>query len=266
MKKYLLKLASALVIALVGSSAFADMIPDQSQTNWNYQARVYNLQSECQTFTCGISGKLSEVDIHLTSGNGTYDQSAPITVNIVGVTGGDNHPDTNNVLWTQYFSGGLATGWNTIDTSSGAPTLTAGTMYGILLESIDSSSSSPNDAWDYTTNAIDQYPAGILWQTYQGVWRQQTISGNSVSNPDAAFKTFIIVPVFKLSDLSVRTNQFGFTIIGISNLVVVVEACTNLGNPVWSPVGTNTLTDGSSYFSDSDRTNYPNRFYRARWP
>ena len=35
-----------------------------------------------------------------------------------------------------------------------------------------------------------------------------------------------------------------------SGLVIVVEACTNLANPVWSPVETNTLTGGSSYFSD----------------
>ena len=51
-----------------------------------------------------------------------------------------------------------------------------------------------------------------------------------------------------------------------TNLSVVVEACTNLANPIWSPVGTNTLTGGSSYFSDSQWTNYPGRFYRFRSP
>ena len=63
-----------------------------------------------------------------------------------------------------------------------------------------------------------------------------------------------------------RTNHFGFTITGSSNLVIVVEACTNLAHPVWSPVGTNTLTGGSSYFSDPQWTNYPSRFYRLRSP
>jgi hypothetical protein len=47
---------------------------------------------------------------------------------------------------------------------------------------------------------------------------------------------------------------------------VVVEASTNLANPVWSPVGTNTLTGGASYFSDPRWTNYPARFYRLRSP
>ena len=49
-------------------------------------------------------------------------------------------------------------------------------------------------------------------------------------------------------------------------MVVVVEASTNLANPIWSPLATNTLTSGSSYFSDPQWTNYPGRFYRLRWP
>jgi Flp pilus assembly protein protease CpaA len=68
------------------------------------------------------------------------------------------------------------------------------------------------------------------------------------------------------ASFGVQTNQFGFNITGSSNLVIVVEACTNLVNSAWSPVGTNTLTDGSSYFSDSQWTNYPARFYRLRSP
>jgi hypothetical protein len=39
-----------------------------------------------------------------------------------------------------------------------------------------------------------------------------------------------------------------------------------LANPVWSPLQTNTLTGGSCYFSDSQWTNYPGRFYRLRSP
>jgi len=64
----------------------------------------------------------------------------------------------------------------------------------------------------------------------------------------------------------VRTNGFGFNITGSSNLVIVVEACTNLADSLWSPVGTNTLIGGSSYFSDPQWTNYPGRFYRLRSP
>jgi hypothetical protein len=64
----------------------------------------------------------------------------------------------------------------------------------------------------------------------------------------------------------VRTNRFGFTIIGTSNLVIVVDASTNLANHKWAPVGTNTLANGSSYFSDPQWTNHPARLYRLRSP
>jgi hypothetical protein len=65
----------------------------------------------------------------------------------------------------------------------------------------------------------------------------------------------------------VQTNQFGFTTTGSVGLTeIVVEACTNLFKPVWQPVSTNTLTGGTSYFSDSQWANYPGRFYRLTAP
>jgi hypothetical protein len=67
-------------------------------------------------------------------------------------------------------------------------------------------------------------------------------------------------------NFGVQTNQFGFTISWATNIPVVVEACTDLSNPAWTPVGTNTLTDGVSYFSDSQWANYPGRYYRLRSP
>ena len=74
------------------------------------------------------------------------------------------------------------------------------------------------------------------------------------------------LPLIQTGDagFGVRTNQFGFNIAWASGQTVVVEACTNLANPVWSPVATNTLTSDSSYFSDPQLSNYPARFYRLR--
>jgi hypothetical protein len=76
------------------------------------------------------------------------------------------------------------------------------------------------------------------------------------------------LPALQTSEgcFSMQTNQFGFNINWASGQTVVVEACTNLVNPVWQPVQTNTLTSGSSYFSDPQWTNYPGRFYRLRSP
>ena len=66
------------------------------------------------------------------------------------------------------------------------------------------------------------------------------------------------------STFGVHSNQFGFNITGNSNLVVVVQVCTNMFNPLWSQASTNTLTNGTSYFSDPQWTNYPGRYYRLR--
>jgi hypothetical protein len=63
-----------------------------------------------------------------------------------------------------------------------------------------------------------------------------------------------------------QTNQFGFVISWATNASVVVEACTDLAKPTWSAVGTNTLNEGWSYFSDPQWTNHPSRFYRIHSP
>jgi hypothetical protein len=73
-------------------------------------------------------------------------------------------------------------------------------------------------------------------------------------------------PQFSPAGLGMQMNQFGFNLTGYSGQVVVMEACTDLANPVWLPVGTNTLTTGSAYFSDPQWTNYPGRYYRLRSP
>jgi len=67
-------------------------------------------------------------------------------------------------------------------------------------------------------------------------------------------------------DFGVQTNQFGFTITGATNLVVVVEVSVNPALALWSPLSTNVLAGGSDYFSDPGWTNYPARFYRLRAP
>jgi hypothetical protein len=63
-----------------------------------------------------------------------------------------------------------------------------------------------------------------------------------------------------------QSNGFGFSINWASGQTVVVEGCTNLVNPVWVPLTTNTLIGTTSYFSDPQWTNYPSRYYRLSSP
>lgn len=66
------------------------------------------------------------------------------------------------------------------------------------------------------------------------------------------------------TNYGVRTNGFGFVVSWATNASFVVEACTNLKDPAWTPVATNALSSGSTYFNDAQWKNYSGRFYRVR--
>jgi hypothetical protein len=63
-----------------------------------------------------------------------------------------------------------------------------------------------------------------------------------------------------------QNDQFGFTIAGPTNLVVVVEACANLAEPAWTPISTVTLSNGTFHFSEPAQPNLSARFYGLGFP
>jgi hypothetical protein len=64
----------------------------------------------------------------------------------------------------------------------------------------------------------------------------------------------------------VQTNGFGFNITELTNALVVVHACTNLEEDIWEPVFTNSMPNGSAYFSDPTWADHPARYYRLDMP
>ncbi|HXC37038.1 MAG TPA: leucine-rich repeat protein [Candidatus Acidoferrales bacterium] len=64
----------------------------------------------------------------------------------------------------------------------------------------------------------------------------------------------------------VYNNQFGFTISWATNATVMVDACTNLANPVWLQISTTTVTatNGTANFTDPQWGSFRTRFYRLR--
>jgi hypothetical protein len=80
--------------------------------------------------------------------------------------------------------------------------------------------------------------------------------------------TVLWIALIQIGDTTfdARNNQFGYDITGASNLVVAVEALTNLANQVWSPLQTVTLTDGLFHFSEPLQINSSSRFYRLSPP
>lgn len=61
-------------------------------------------------------------------------------------------------------------------------------------------------------------------------------------------------------------GKMGFPLTGAAGLVLVVEATSDLTDPVWNVVGTVTLTDGQAVFRDPEAAVAPVRLYRFRSP
>ncbi|HUC83757.1 MAG TPA: hypothetical protein VL970_01085, partial [Candidatus Acidoferrales bacterium] len=99
--------------------------------------------------------------------------------------------------------------------------------------------------------------------------------GNGGVNPDYVAFTPLPLPPWNAQieadpNFGVQANQFGFDVFG-ANWSFAVDAATNLVNPAWMALGTNAITNGGitngfSYFGDSQWTNHPARFYRLRSP
>lgn len=87
-----------------------------------------------------------------------------------------------------------------------------------------------------------------------------------VSPNDPTNGEIIIMPVIKMISASAASGNFQFEMTGPTNVSIVVQSCTNLTNPVWIPLATNTLSNGTNYFSDAQWTNYMYRFYRVTEP
>ena len=61
-------------------------------------------------------------------------------------------------------------------------------------------------------------------------------------------------------------GKFGFSIEGLANEHVKLEACTNLTAGSWEPALITNLTSGAVYFSDPDWTHHLTCFYRLSMP
>ncbi len=86
---------------------------------------------------------------------------------------------------------------------------------------------------------------------------QSVFSGLSIINFDARIVT--TSPHFGLP-----SGPFMFDITGTNGLTAVVESATNLSQPNWLPLQTNTLDTGPAHFSDS--ATHATSFFRLSPP
>jgi hypothetical protein len=66
----------------------------------------------------------------------------------------------------------------------------------------------------------------------------------------------------QISRVRRSTNQIDFVVYGPENVYVVIQACTNLANPVWVRVQSVPLTYGFGDFSEPIQANTAGRYYR----
>src|SRR5690606_32515882 len=66
-------------------------------------------------------------------------------------------------------------------------------------------------------------------------------------------------PQVAAASAGLKPGGFGFTLNGVVNQTIVVEAGTNLVN--WQPIWTNMLSAVSTNFVDPQWMNFPRRFY-----
>lgn len=109
-----------------------------------------------------------------------------------------------------------------------------------------------------STIFLEAAPVTIYYKTNTAGWLA-TFGGMPTAAWDPQIQT-------GNTDFGVRSNRFGFTVTGSTNFAVRIEACTNLSQGTWTPVGTAALNSGTLSFSDPAFTNYPSRYYRVSMP
>jgi hypothetical protein len=146
--------------------------------------------------------------------------------------------------------------------------------FGNKVTSIGTSLSEGGGVFSYCASLTGVYFKGNAPKGIYGFYNNNTAivyylpSAKGWSNTFAGRPTALWNPQAQTGDghFGAQSNQFGFTITGTTNIPLVVEACTNLTGPVWTPLQTCTLTNGSMYFRDPQWSNSPCRFYRFRSP
>jgi hypothetical protein len=126
------------------------------------------------------------------------------------------------------------------------------------LTSVYSRGNAPSLGW----GMFEESPLVIVYYLPGTIGWGSTVGGRPTAPWALPYPVILTTP----PNFGLQTNAFGFRISWATNVPVVVEASTTLANAVWSPVSTNTLTGGWTYFSDAEWANYPGRFYRIRSP
>jgi hypothetical protein len=109
----------------------------------------------------------------------------------------------------------------------------------------------------YTDNGLDGSGAAATVYYYYGA-----ADWGTMYNGLPTMMLGAPAPQIVAGTAGVTPDGYGFTVAGVLNQTIFIDASTNLAN--WQSIWTNTLSDVSTGFVDPQWINYPRRFYRAR--
>ena len=178
---------TVLVLAVSGTAANAAPILDQSYTvsPVNFGAAVFVQNSRAQTFTAGVSGLLSQVDLQLWRETGT---TADLTVEVrrtssgLPLLGAGDLLGTATVTAAQVGVTGFSTAFVSVSFSGVPIAISAGDVLALVLTS---TASSPSN-WYLWATAVSGAP-GYAGGT--GFYRQS--GGTFVAENDSGFRTYV---------------------------------------------------------------------------
>jgi hypothetical protein len=189
-----LKLIGLLVISLAGT-ANAGSLLDQSFVRSTFSAdyTIYSLASISQTFTVGLAGLLSQVDLQIYKNTGA---TGDLTFEILATSGGVPVPDSTPPLFQTVIplsslptidDPNLNVHLTSVEVSSAGIIVTPGEVLGLALRSPHSSGSPPWTAW---RSGPDQYPRGAEYieQNNATSWSPLLFAGQG---QDGGFQTWV---------------------------------------------------------------------------
>ncbi len=186
-------IAAGLVLVLSGA-AWADLV-DQQQTAQSGGLKFGSAQTVGQTFTAGLSGQLTSIDLGMYGD--FFTGAPPVYPSTVEIRTTASNMPTDTVLGSVYMASGFTNGWNSIDLSSENIMMTADTMYSIVLRNDE-----VRQYIGYYTDAVyvkwdpTAYPDGQLVVNNGSGWFVFT---NFMSQQgDAQFRTYVDTTVVPL--------------------------------------------------------------------
>lgn len=178
---------------LVCSSAWGVPTLDQEQAVFNYNHAFGQDVSLAQTFTAGLSGRLTRVEVGVSTDTGVQPPDTPDPPNgpsTIEIRLTDVQLPVDAVLGRVSAPSGFSPGWNSVDFLSQDVFVTAGTMYAIVIWSDEA------DSEDYLSGAMDTndpYTGGQLFVNEGSGWFPCDDSGTCI---DAQFCTYVDPDVY----------------------------------------------------------------------